>query len=171
MAWRIEESVVRGEVDNRVKGMVRGRIWLEGRLEPLELELAGNACADLAGYSLVFINQKKSLAHPEVGKLSSSQRGRIGDLTASRKVRVFDVPLAEALKLIRRGEKPAEHMANSFYLEWFSESNGRVVIESSDYELTISERSWRLTAEEEKERADEASRGMDDFLGTRPPWR
>jgi hypothetical protein len=37
-------------------------------------------------------------------------------------------------------EKPPEHMANSFYLEWFSESNGRVVIESADYELSLSSR-------------------------------
>ena len=28
MAFRIHDSVVRGEVDNRVKGIVRGRIWL-----------------------------------------------------------------------------------------------------------------------------------------------
>ena len=29
MAFRIHESVVRGEIDNRVKGIVRGRIWIE----------------------------------------------------------------------------------------------------------------------------------------------
>ena len=31
MAFRIHDSVVRGEIDNRVKGMVRGKIWVEGR--------------------------------------------------------------------------------------------------------------------------------------------
>ena len=30
MAWRIAESVVRGEIDNRRKGCVTGRIWLVG---------------------------------------------------------------------------------------------------------------------------------------------
>ena len=165
MAWRIEESVLRGELDNRIKGMVRGKIWLDGRIEPLELHLTGNACADLAGCLLTFINQKKQRAHPPTTKLDAIQRGRIGDLTASRKVRVFDIPVQDALRMIRRGEKPPEHMANSLYLEWFSNTNGRVVIESTDYELTISEASWRLTAEEEKERATEASHGMNDFLG------
>ena len=30
MAWRIHDSVQRGEVDNRERGIVRGRIWLRG---------------------------------------------------------------------------------------------------------------------------------------------
>ena len=35
MALRIHESVVRGEIDNRVRGMVRGKIWIEGRAQPV----------------------------------------------------------------------------------------------------------------------------------------
>ena len=42
--------------------------------------------------------------------------------------------LEQALEMIDRCEKPPEHMANCLYLEWFSEANGRVVIESTDYE-------------------------------------
>ena len=93
------------------------------------------------------------------------QRGSIGDLTASRKVRVFDVPLTDALDMIHRKEKPPEHMANCLYLEWFSEANGRVVIESADYELTISAPEWRLTPEEDAQRAQQAAAGMADFMG------
>ena len=77
---------------------------------------------------------------------------------------MFDVPLEEALKMIRRKAKPPEHMANSLYLEWFSEANGRVVIESADYELTISAPEWRMTPEEDAERATQAAAGMDDFM-------
>ena len=33
MAFRIHDSVVRGEIDNRQRGIVRGRIWVEGRAE------------------------------------------------------------------------------------------------------------------------------------------
>jgi hypothetical protein len=93
------------------------------------------------------------------------QRGTIGDLTASRKVRVFDIPLEDALAMIRRKEKPPEHLANSLYLEWFSHANGRVVVESSDYELNISPPEWRLTPEEDAARADQAAAGMADFMG------
>jgi hypothetical protein len=164
MAFRIHDSVVRGEVDNRVKGIVRGRIWLEGRAEPVVLELKGNAWPDLAGCRLTFANPQKRMAHPHLDSLQSIQRGCIGDLSASRKVRVFDVPLEEAMEMIRRKEKPPEHMGNSLYLEWFSEANGRVVIESTDYELTVSAPEWRMTPEEEGERAKQADTAMEDFM-------
>ena len=66
--------------------------------------------------------------------------------------------------MIRRKEKPPEHMANSLYLEWFSEANGRVVVESADYELTVSPPEWRMTPAEDAERAKQAAAGMDDFM-------
>ena len=165
MAFRIHDSVVRGEVDNRVKGIVRGKIWVAGRAEPVVLELKGNAWPDLAGCRLTFANPQKPLPHAHLESLHPIQRGSIGDLTASRKVRVFDVPLPEALDMIHRKAKPPEHTANSLYLEWFSEANGRVVIESADYELTISTPQWRMTPEEDAERAQQAAAGMDDFMG------
>jgi hypothetical protein len=164
MAFRIHDSVVRGEIDNRVKGIVRGRIWLEGRAEPVVLELEGNAWPDLAGCLLTFSNPQKRIPDQHLDSLEPIQRGSIGDLTASRKVRVFDVPLEEAMAMIRRKEKPAEHMANCLYLEWYSEANGRVVIESADYELTITAPDWRMTPEEDQERARQAAAGMEGFM-------
>lgn len=165
MAFRIHDSVVRGEIDNRVKGIVRGQIWIEGRAEPVVLELKGNAWPDLAGCRLTFTNPQQRVPHAHLDSLHPLQRGSIGDLTASRKVRVFDVPLPDALDMIHRKEKPPEHMANCLYLEWFSEANGRVVIESADYELTISAPEWRLTPEEDAARAKQADTGMADFMG------
>jgi len=156
--------VVRGEIDNRVKGVVRGKIWFEGHPEPVALELKGNAWPDLAGCLLTFTNPRTRVAHHHLDSLHPMQRGTIGDLTASRKVRVFDIPMPEAYLMCKRGEKPPEHMANCLYLEWFSEANGRVVIESADYELNISAPEWRLTAEEDAERAKQAAAGMDDFM-------
>jgi hypothetical protein len=164
MAFRIHDSVVRGEIDNRVKGIVRGKIWIEGRAESVALELKGNAHPDLAGCLLTFTNPQPRIRHPHLDSLDPIQRGSIGDLTASRKVRVFDVPLPEALDMIHRKEKPPEHMANCLYLEWFSEANGRVVIESADYELTISPPEWRMTPEENEQRARDAASGMNDFM-------
>jgi hypothetical protein len=164
MAFRIHDSVVRGEIDNRIKGIVRGKIWVEGRAEPVVLELEGNAWPDLAGCLLTFINPQKRVPHLHLDSLEPIQRGSIGDLTASRKVRVFDLPLEEALAMIRRKEKPPEHMANCLYLEWYSAANGRVVIESADYELTISAPEWRLTPEEDEQRAKQAAAGMEGFM-------
>lgn len=164
MAFRIHDSVARGEIDNREKGMVRGRLWLHGRAEPVTLELKGNAHPDLAGCRLRFTNGLPTTPHPHLDSLHPVQRGTIGDLTASRKVRVFDVPLEEALTMLRQKEKPPEHMANSLYLEWFSEANGRVVIESADYALEISAPEWRMSAEEEQERAEQAAAGFAGFM-------
>jgi hypothetical protein len=164
MAFRIHESVVRGAIDNRVKGIVRGRIWLEGRPKPLVLELKGNAWPDLAGCLLRFTNPQQRIKDPSLESLNPVQRGTIGDLTASRKVRVFDVPLEEAMAMCKRKEKPPEHMANCLYLEWFSEANGRVVIESADYKLTMTPPEWRLSPKENEERARQAAQGMQDFM-------
>lgn len=164
MAFRIHDSVVRGEIDNRVKGIVRGKIWVEGRAEPVVLELKGNAWPDLAGCLLTFINPLKRIPHPHLDGLYPMQSGVIGDLTASRKVRVFDIPLEEALEMIHRKQRPPEHLANSLYLEWYSEANGRVVVESADYELTISPPEWRMTPAEEEQRATDAAAAMEEFL-------
>lgn len=164
MAFRIHDSVLRGELDNREKGIVRGKIWVCGREEPVALELKGNAWPDLAGCLLKFTNPLKPIRHPHIDSLHALQRGTIGDLTASRKVRVFDIPFEDAYDMCKRGEKPPEHKANCLYLEWFSEYNGRVVIESTDYQLEISPPLWQLTSGEDEERAKEAATGMDQFM-------
>jgi len=165
MAWRIHESVRRGEVDNRQRGVVHGRIWLDGYTEPVELDLAGNACPDLAGCLLTFENPGKTIPMRTDALMHPEQRGTIGDLTASRKVRVFDIPFEEAYEKLKQKVPVPEHMANCLYLEWFSEANGRVVIESTDYKLTISAPEWTLSPEEELQRQRDAAAGFSGFLG------
>ncbi|PYK98358.1 MAG: hypothetical protein DME19_12860 [Verrucomicrobia bacterium] len=164
MAWRIDENVIRGEIDNREKGVIRGRVWLDGVAEPVALELKGNACPDLAGCVLKFDNPGATVRLPKDAHFHPLQRGTAGDMTASRKVRVFDLPFEEAYAMIKRGGKPPEHMANSLYLEWFSEFNGRVVIESADYRVEISAPAWRLTPEEDAQRARDAAAGFSGFM-------
>jgi hypothetical protein len=44
MAWRIHDSVIRGEIDNREKGIVRGRLWLDGLAEPIVHEWIFSLC-------------------------------------------------------------------------------------------------------------------------------
>jgi hypothetical protein len=163
MAWRIQDSVIRGEIDNRVKGHVRGRLWLDGLAKPVTLELEGNACPDLAGCLLKFKNPAKTFPMRKKPAFAPLQRGKIGNLSASQKARVFTVPDEEALAMMDRGEKPPERIANALYLEWFSEGNGRVVIESANFELNISAPEWRLTSAEEKQRAQDAEAGWEMF--------
>ncbi|MEN9677426.1 MAG: hypothetical protein RIS76_3322 [Verrucomicrobiota bacterium] len=164
MAWRIHDSVLRGEIDNRIRGIVRGCLWMHGVEEPVRLELAGNACADLAGCALHFENPGPTTPLRQDVLLAADQRGCVGDITASRKVRIFDVPIHEACEQLRRGEKPPEHLANCLYLEWFSTANGRMVVESADYRLELSAPEWRLDAQEEEERQATVQRGWTGFL-------
>lgn len=164
MAWRIHDHVVRGEIDNRTKGVVRGRIWLCDQKEPVALELAGNANPDVAGCLLTFVNPGEALPLSSDTPFSTEQRGSAGDITASRKVRVLDVPTSEALEMVRNGARPAEHMANCLYLEWFSDLNGRVVIEGVDWQLALSEPLWRLSAEDEIQRQHDAAQGWQSFV-------
>jgi len=161
MAWRIHEHVLRGEIDNRTRNRVTGRIWLAGATEPMVLDLTGDCHPDLAGCSLEFENPAPvpMTTRPP----ASQQHGTAGDITAARKVRVFDIPVAEAYPMLKRGEKVPEHMANCLYLEWFSERSGRVVIESADYRLRISDPAWRFTAEEIAERERQAAEGDTSF--------
>ena len=87
MAWRIDEAVVRGEIDNTVEGQTTGRIWLAGRDEPLTLELVGDCWRDLAGTRLAFQNPSP-VPGEDSAEIETRQKGIIGDMTASRKARV-----------------------------------------------------------------------------------
>lgn len=174
MAWRIHEHVLRGEIDNRTRGRVTGQVWLEGAPEPLRLDLRGDPEPDLAGCLFRFENPQPL---PLVTRPPALvQTGEAGHITAARKVRVYDIPVAEAIAMSKRGETPPEHLANCLYLEWYSESSGRVMIESADYRLEISEPTWRYTAEEIAERKRQEESGSSAFAtevhadGTTGEW-
>lgn len=174
MAWRIHEHVLRGEIDNRTRGRVAGRIWLAGVEEPLVLDLLGDCHPDLAGCLLRFENPQPVAMTTKPPTLR--QRGTTGDITGARKVRAFDIPFEEAYAMMKAGGIPPEHMANSLYLEWYSDLSGRVVIESTDYRLEVSEPAWHFTALELSERARAAEESSNAFVteiradGTEQEW-
>ncbi len=163
MAWRIDEAVVRGEIDNRLRGRVTGRIWLAGRDEPVVLELTGNCWRDLAGRRLEFTNPQ-----PKAGNLASlapTQKGTVGDVTASRKVKVPDIPLDELHLYYKTGREMPWHWGNALYLEWFSERNGRVVIETASFELKIvGEPAWEMSGAEEEEQRKVNAAAITGFM-------
>ena len=163
MAWRIDEHLLHGEIDNRTRGRVMGRLWFAGRAGPVELDLEGNAWRDLAGRRLEFVNPE-----PKPGldaSFATRQHGAAGDITASRKVKVPEIPLDQIGEYYAARKPFPWHWGNSLYLEWFSAANGRVVIESASYQLTISpDSTWDMTpAEEETQRAANAT-ALGDFM-------
>jgi hypothetical protein len=151
MAFRIDSTIIRGEISNEVQGEVTGRLWLLGRKEPVALRLMGDCLRDLAGCRLTFENP-----HPlfEEGdeRFADEQQGVVGDLTASKKTQIITVSESELMRRMEQRLSIPTRTANALYLEWFSEENGRVVIETTEFLLTLSEPMWTMTAAEEKKR-------------------
>lgn len=165
MAWRIDGQVTRGEIDNRERGRVVGRIWLSGRVEPITLDLAGDCWRDLAGRLLRFTNPEPKVVDRD--GLTIEQKGIVGDMTASRKVKVPEIPLDEIGDYYLAKKPLPWHWGNALYLEWFSQSNGRVVLETASYELRIvGEPRWEMSPEEEKLQRIANEQAMTGFMDT-----
>jgi len=149
MGWRLGRSVVRGEIDARTRDRVTGRIWLLDRHFPIELTLKGNPLRDLAGCLLQFENPAPETEENE--GLCPVQMGRTGDITASRKTRIFDISPQQVSELRQRGEPVNCRIGNALCIEWYSNANGRVTVDSTEFHIRISDFSWRMTAAEEQE--------------------
>lgn len=163
MAWRIDEAVTRGEIDNTVEGRTTGRVWLLGRDEPLALDLEGDCWRDLAGTRLRFENPSPRAA-ADSAALDVRQHGLVGDMTASRKIKVPAVGEDECRRLYEtRAEIPCE-WRNTLYLEWFSEINGRVVIETTDFRMEISPHEWQMDEDAEEAQKLANLNAMRDFM-------
>ena len=163
MAWRIEQAVIRGEIDNTVEGHTTGCIWLAGCDVPLQLSLDGDCWRDLAGTRLYFENPAPQPG-PETAGLAVDQSGVIGDMTASRKAKL---PWGgdEETHGRRRGHQDVTfEWCNTLYLEWFSEFNGRVVIEASSFTLRISPHEWELDEDAEAAQKLANLNAMRDFM-------
>jgi hypothetical protein len=163
MAWRIEDAVAHGEIDNTVVGHTTGRIWLAGRDEPLILSLDGDCWRDLAGTRLQFENPAPQVV-ADSEALDMDQVGIIGDMTASRKNKVPTVSDEEVHELYQNHLEIPHEWQNTLYLEWFSEINGRVVIETAAYTLTISPHEWEMDEDEEDAQKLANLNSMRDFM-------
>ena len=162
MAWRFHEHLLRGELDNTVRGRVTGRLWLAGLAGPMTLDLRGDCAPDLAGCTLTFENPR---AVPFADAPPSlEQRGWVGDITASQKLRVHDVPMEEVLRRYKLRQSAPWHWANALYLEWFSQSNGRVVIQTADFQTTLSAPAWTLTPDEYRASREASNREHAEWM-------
>ena len=169
MALRVtEESVVRGTVDNREKGVTKVRMeFADGFVTSLRLK--GNPYRDLGGRLMTFENPAadRALAHQE--HLLAVDDGVTGDITASRKVRVPLIPIQDFYLARKRGETPPEEWRNSLYLEWYTRKRGRCLLEAAGFTMRIEEAAWEMTDEEDgRAKADAATalRNFMDLLGS-----
>jgi hypothetical protein len=138
MALRLNTAVTHGEIDNTTRDNVRGKFWLVGRGDPVTIDLRGNAWRDVAGCKITFTNPKPSPQHA-AARLQPKQKGRVGDITASRKAEGEDA-----------FNDPSAEEQHGLYVEWFSEENGRVFIEGTDFEVNISAWVWEMDEAQEE---------------------
>jgi hypothetical protein len=85
-------------------------------------------------------------------------------MTASRKNKVPDVTDAELSELLTLEQDIPFVWRNILYLEWFSEINGRVVIESGSYRLKVSPHEWQMDEDAENAQKLANLNSMRDFM-------
>jgi hypothetical protein len=163
MAWRMEEAVEHGFIDNTIEGQTTGKIWIKGRDEPLILSLNGDCLRDLAGTYLEFENPNP-IADSQLEELDTEQVGIVGDITASRKARIPEISVEEMDKYEEQGREIPFLWGNVLYLEWFSEINGRVLIETADFILKSSAHEWHMDEDQEEAQKLANLSAMRDFM-------
>jgi hypothetical protein len=131
MAWRPYENLIEGELDNTTPGKVTGwvRFFRRGK-EPLQvrLDLQGDFLEDIRGKKIRLFNPTPSDRHEALGReqsymdgMAEEQIGETGDITAGLPV---------------NGMYPYVEYP---YIEWYSEYNGRVVLELDPTQVAVVE--------------------------------
>lgn len=121
MAWRPTRYLIEGELDNTVRGKVTGwmrYLGIEGRVT---LDLEGEFHRDIRGAKIRFRGDADGStdvceAIDYMQRFSLLQTGKVGDMTA--------------------GLPPRDYVAYP-YFEWYSDQNGRVVLELTREQLEI----------------------------------
>ena len=120
MAWRPHDLLIKGMLDNTVPGKVTGWMRFRGLTEQVTFDLDGDFHRDIRGCVIKLTGEPPI---PEVGhtedymdSFSLEQKGEAGDITA--------------------GRPPADYVAYP-YIEWYSEANGRCVLELEPDQITV----------------------------------
>ena len=120
MAWRPIRYLICGELDNTVLGKVIGWMKFAGKKRIVKLDLKGDFHRDIRGTIIRFkgdANGDETDAYAYIEGFSCHQEGKAGDMTA--------------------GLAPADYISGHCYLEWYSEDNGRVVIELDQNQVEV----------------------------------
>lgn len=119
MAWRPTEYLLNGELDNTQPGKVTGWMRLAGLDGKVTFNLEGNFHRDIHGAKIRFHGDGQS-DDPEATSFMKGfalkQIGKVGDITA--------------------GLPPQDYSAYP-YLEWYSDANGRVVLELQPEQVVV----------------------------------
>lgn len=141
-------------MDNTRKGVVAVELWLRGLDETMRLTLIGHPHRDMAGCRVEFTRRDEVPAEAPRDfdlDLPLVQEGRCGDISASQKRLVPQVSSTEMAEMMRAGKQAPTRMENTIYLEWFTGTHGRLVLEGCGMDILISEPQWQMTEEDERQ--------------------
>lgn len=111
MAWRPSKYLLEGELDNTVRGKVTGWMRFAGLKEKVTLQLRGDFHRDIRGATIRLVGGyrgSEAQAQRYMDGLAPHQTGKAGDITAGL---------------------PPQDYTNYPYIEWYSDANGRLVLE------------------------------------------
>ena len=111
MAWRPTEFLIEGELDNTKPDRVTGWMRFAGMKEKVTFDLTGNFHRDIRGAKIHFTGDGSATDDDAVERMagfSQHQTGKAGDITAGL---------------------PPHDYGKLPYVEWYSDDNGRVVVE------------------------------------------
>jgi hypothetical protein len=121
MAWRPNEQFIEGQLDNSVPGKITGWMRFAGVKENVVFDLNGDFHRDIRGAKVRLCGDGELANAEESAKymedFSLLQKGNAGDMTA--------------------GFEPADYVRGQVYMEWYSDDNGRVVIELEQSQIEI----------------------------------
>jgi len=148
MAWRPTEYLIEGELDNSHPNKVTGWMRFAGVKEKVTFDLEGDFHRDIRGAKIRFTGDAyEDQQSAEGGKyfegFSRHQTGQVGDITAGL---------------------PPQDYVNYPYIEWYSEQNGRVVIELQPIQVEVIGTPIPAIESDPVSRAEQ-SRNMAEFLG------
>ncbi len=148
MAWRVQAYLIEGELDNTYPGKVTGWMRFAGLQEEVTFDLKGDFHRDIRGAKIHLVGSAGETNPPAdaeryMKSFSPQQTGNVGDITA--------------------GLPPTDHV-NYPYIEWYSEDNGRVVIELEPVQLEVIGTPIPACESDPVSRAQQ-DRNMVEFLG------
>ena len=149
MAFRPTRFLIEGALDNSVPNKVTGWMKFVGIKEKMTLDLEGNFHRDIRGAKIHFTgdaheDQADANSEGYFESIALHQTGKVGDITA--------------------GLPPADYITGSVYIEWYSNENGRVVLELEQDQLQLLSRPIPACESDPISR-EEQNRNMTEFLG------
>jgi hypothetical protein len=137
MAWRPYENLIDGELDNTTPGHVSGWMRFVGVPERVLFDLAGDFHRDIRGAKIRLQNPRpRERAQDYMQGFSTTQRGTVGDITAGL---------------------PPEDYVDYPYVEWYSEENGRVVLDLDRDQVEVIGRPLPWDTQQPVSREDQAN--------------